>query len=490
MGQNTFLEVSSSYFHMHWPSTWSDEFNALSGGAAASVDVQRRHRHLHRRSGADRPALPRRLSPADQHRPHALHRRLPRRQPSAEDRIRELVDADRHRRLQHLRRRAAARTRGRPARATERSRPAARPSEVFLLQHAAHAANEDAQLRRLRAGSRELLRAFTLNLGLRWSYYDGDIPAQSGGGGRVVPACACNVYPGDQSAVQRGTRSRRAPASCASSPKTARTSSKASYSRYYESMYTSRVQQHQPEHINTTGVATYAWNGDLNDDGQRRLPRARHAEEPVRAEGERDRSEPEGSEERRDHVRVPARGGEQLCRSTSTGFSAGSTTTTVDQNCFGLPCNTVASTVYTPNRPSSTPGPDNITRHRRRPTRDLLQRLPAVPRQGHVLPHQLRQQRRRRAARSATRRSSSSISKRMSNRWQMQGSYVWSRLDGDPACSDYTNPNNLLDVRAARAAAPTISRTPSSCSAATRRRAASRSARTSRRSAGCRSTAR
>ena len=29
MGQNTFLEVSSTYFHMHWPSTWSDEFNAL-----------------------------------------------------------------------------------------------------------------------------------------------------------------------------------------------------------------------------------------------------------------------------------------------------------------------------------------------------------------------------------------------------------------------------------------------------------------------------
>ncbi|HEX3646678.1 MAG TPA: carboxypeptidase-like regulatory domain-containing protein, partial [Vicinamibacterales bacterium] len=29
MGQNTFLEVSSTYFHMHWPSTCADEFNAL-----------------------------------------------------------------------------------------------------------------------------------------------------------------------------------------------------------------------------------------------------------------------------------------------------------------------------------------------------------------------------------------------------------------------------------------------------------------------------
>jgi len=31
MGQNTFLEVSSTYFHMHWPSDWSDEFKALPG---------------------------------------------------------------------------------------------------------------------------------------------------------------------------------------------------------------------------------------------------------------------------------------------------------------------------------------------------------------------------------------------------------------------------------------------------------------------------
>jgi hypothetical protein len=43
-----------------------------------------------------------------------------------------------------------------------------------------------------------------------------------------------------------------------------------------------------------------------------------------------------------------------------------------------------------------------------------------------------------------------SFSKRMSNRWQMQGSYVWSRLNGDQpgigtgSLYDYTNPNNLL----------------------------------------------
>ena len=30
MGQNTFLEVSTSYFHMHWPSDWAEEFYGLS----------------------------------------------------------------------------------------------------------------------------------------------------------------------------------------------------------------------------------------------------------------------------------------------------------------------------------------------------------------------------------------------------------------------------------------------------------------------------
>ena len=37
MGQNTFLEVSSSYFHMHWPSRWTDEFNALSAAQQHSA---------------------------------------------------------------------------------------------------------------------------------------------------------------------------------------------------------------------------------------------------------------------------------------------------------------------------------------------------------------------------------------------------------------------------------------------------------------------
>ena len=37
-GQNTFLEVSSSYFHMHWPTTYSDEFFALPDGRCLAFE--------------------------------------------------------------------------------------------------------------------------------------------------------------------------------------------------------------------------------------------------------------------------------------------------------------------------------------------------------------------------------------------------------------------------------------------------------------------
>ena len=130
---------------------------------------------------------------------------------------------------------------------------------------------------------------------------------------------------------------------------------------------------------------------------------------------------------------------------------------TTDENCYGLPCDTVASTVYAPTRVVNDPGPDNLrgtgddrtltfydvlpqylgkdaffhTNCGNNVTVDCVQRYKAFE---------------------------ISIGKRMSNRWQMQGSYVWSRLDGAQpgiststttircsTCLDFTNPNNILD---------------------------------------------
>jgi hypothetical protein len=131
---------------------------------------------------------------------------------------------------------------------------------------------------------------------------------------------------------------------------------------------------------------------------------------------------------------------------------------TTDQNCYGLPCDTVAATVYTQSRVVTDPGPDNLaggadsrslTFYDVRPeflgrdtffhtncgnnvSIDCVQRYKALE---------------------------LALGKRMSNRWQLQGSYVWSRLDGvqpglitstttlRPAgFFDFTNPNNLLDI--------------------------------------------
>ena len=191
MGQNTFLEVSSTYFHMHWPSTWADEFNALPADQQRPSTFNVTSRHLHRRPGADRPAFPRRLPAPDQHRRDTLHRRLPRRQPSAEDRLRELVDADRHRRLRDLRRHAPPLQRpGRP-RATRPCGPAASRTKVFLYNTPL---TQETKMRNF-AGfvqDRASYQRFTLNLGLRWSYFDGKIPEQSNGGGRWFPV---TTYP-------------------------------------------------------------------------------------------------------------------------------------------------------------------------------------------------------------------------------------------------------------------------------------------------------
>ncbi|HXT30309.1 MAG TPA: hypothetical protein VN716_13540, partial [Vicinamibacterales bacterium] len=130
---------------------------------------------------------------------------------------------------------------------------------------------------------------------------------------------------------------------------------------------------------------------------------------------------------------------------------------TTDQNCYGIPCDQVASTVYTQTRVATDAGPDNLaggadarsltffdvkpeflgkdtflhTNCGNNVSIDCVQRYKALE---------------------------MSISKRMSNRWQMQGSYVWSKLDGvaqglitsqtglRPAgVYDFTNPNNLID---------------------------------------------
>ena len=247
-------------------------------------------------------------------------------------------------------------------------------------------------------------------------------------------------------------------------------------------------------------MQTWSFLGDLNNNGKADRNELGTLQEPVRAR-KSNTIDPNLKDPKNDEIMFAFQ------RELATNWSFNVdwiqrwfSDATTDQNCYGLPCNTVGVDGLRADAHRDRLRPGQHPRHGRRSHADLL----------------------RRAAGSTSARTRSStptaattstidctqrykalefsIGKRMSNRWQMQGSYVWSRLDGAQQGIntngttardgyDYTNPNNLLDFGRARAAAPTISRTPSSCSAATRRRGASTSARTSRRSAVCRSIA-
>jgi hypothetical protein len=115
---------------------------------------------------------------------------------------------------------------------------------------------------------------------------------------------------------------------------------------------------------------------------------------------------------------------------------------TVNQDCFGLPCNTVASTAYAQNKTVTDFGPDNIVGTADDKQLTFYNVLPQYLGKDTIFHTNCGNN----VSVSCTQRYKAfeiSIGKRMSNRWQMQGSYVWSRMNGDLPL-DYTNPNNLL----------------------------------------------
>jgi hypothetical protein len=128
---------------------------------------------------------------------------------------------------------------------------------------------------------------------------------------------------------------------------------------------------------------------------------------------------------------------------------------TTDQNCYGLPCNTVATTVYSPSRIVTDPGLDQIrgtgddrslTFFDVLPGRTLARTRSCTPTAATTS---------RSTACRATRRSNSRSASGCRTAGRCRGSYVWSRLDGSQlglttngtgrVNYDYTNPNNLID---------------------------------------------
>ena len=251
MGSNTFLEVSSSYFHMHWPSQYSEEFYALPDGQRTSA-IQNVTTGIF--SGPE--PTGERIRDAYRYQTnigltryidgflgasHQLKSGFENWYGWGQDVFRVYNDT-------RLRFRNVA---GVP-----------QPSEIYAYNTPL---TQKTEMRNFAAfvQDRVSFSSLTLNLGLRWSYYDGKTPEQTGGGGRWFPEV---TYPEVKAPYKWSTLAPRTGLNWKVT-RDGRNVAKAAYSRYFESMYTTEFDTINPNVIQTTGVATYAWFGDANGNG-------------------------------------------------------------------------------------------------------------------------------------------------------------------------------------------------------------------------------
>jgi hypothetical protein len=452
-GQNTFLEVSSTYFHMHWPSTWADEFNALPAnlqhastfniGTAVYIDgpepTGERFRDAYRHQtniGVTR-YIDGWLGASHQLKTGFENWWTP----TGTDGF--VIQND-----------VRLRYTGPAATCSPTVRTGCTPVEVFLYN------TPLTQLTKMRnfAGfvqDRATYSRITLNLGLRWSYYDGTIPAQSNGGSQWASVCAaCNQsFPEVKTPYSWNTLAPRTGVVIKLS-EDGKNVAKASYSRYYESMYTTEFSAINGNGINTTGVATYAWSGALNPDGTVPISSLLNANGTVPAPGalptaksvfvaRSNTIDPNLKDPKNDEIMFAFQ--RELAPNWSMSvdwIQRWFNDYTVDQDCYGLPCNTTASTAYIQNRTAHDFGPDNLNGTADDSDLTLYQVRPEYLGKDTFFHTNCGNN----VSVSCTQRYRAfelTLGKRMSNRWQMQGSYVWSQLNGDVVL-DYTNPNNAL----------------------------------------------
>lgn len=277
---------------------------------------------------------------------------------------------------------------------------------------------------------RASFKRLTLNLGLRWSFYDGYLPEQSGGGGRWFTE---TTYPKLDAGFNWNTLAPRTSAVWKVTDD-GRNVAKASYSRYYEVMYTGEFADViNPNTINTTGLATYRWFGDANGNGI--VDAGEYDPAPLSTVQPRlNRIDPKLKDPKTDELTFGFQ--RELARNVGLNVSwvqRWFNDQTVDTE-VGIPV-----TGYTP-RTFTDPGPDNLAN-----TTDdqpiTLYDVQSQYRGQNITFH---------TNFPGTQRYKGlelSISKRMSNRWQLLGSYVWSRLDGDIVV-DPNNPNLTIPSHA------------------------------------------
>ncbi|HYT65606.1 MAG TPA: carboxypeptidase regulatory-like domain-containing protein [Vicinamibacterales bacterium] len=277
---------------------------------------------------------------------------------------------------------------------------------------------------------RASFQRLTLNLGLRWSFYDGYLPEQSGGGGRWFPK---TTYPKVDAGFDWNTLAPRTSAVWKVT-EDGRNVAKASYSRYYEVMYTGEFADViNPNTINTGGLATYRWFGDANGNGI--VDAGEYDPSPLSTVQPRlNRIDPKLKDPKTDEVTLGYQ--RELARNVGLNVSwvqRWFNDQTVDTE-IGIPV-----TGYTP-KTFTDPGPDNVAN-----TADdrpiTLYDVQSQFRGQNVTFHT------NFPGTQRYRGLELSVSKRMANRWQLLGSYVWSRLDGDIVV-DPNNPNLTIPSHA------------------------------------------
>jgi hypothetical protein len=445
INQNTFLEVSSSYFHMHWPSTWSDEFNALPASAQRSslfnIDTgvyldgpeptgQRFRDSYRQQTNVGLTRYIDGLLGAS----HQLKTGFENWWGWGSDGFEIFNDT-------------RLRVNGPAATCNVTVKTGCVANEVWGW---ATPLTQRTKMRNFAAFAQDRLsyQRFTVNLGLRWSYYDGKIPAQTGGGGRWFPA---TTY----AAVDPGYNwNTLAPRTGIVWKMTAdgRNVAKASYSRYYEVMYTDEFNSVNPNIISTTSDSIpvkYAWR-DTNGNLQ---PEANELTQTFRFTPKSNTVDPNLRDPKNDEIMFAYQ--REVMSNVSFNvdwIQRWFRDQTVNQDCFGLPCDIVADTAYAATRNVTDFGPDNI----RGTTDDRPLSFYDVKSAYLGKDTFLHTNCGNNVPVSCTQRYKAlelSLVKRMSNRWQMQGSYVWSRMDGDLAL-DFTDPNNRLDFVGNGATAP------------------------------------
>lgn len=281
------------------------------------------------------------------------------------------------------------------------------------------------------AQDRMTFQRFTLSLGLRYASYDGFLPEQTGGGGVWPSLFPLTTYPRIDPGYTWRTWAPRAGFIYKLTPD-GRNVFKLSYSRYFNHMYTWHFSDViNPNVLRTSGMNVYTWYGDLNGNGLvdpgEYNPKAKSVFKP-----KNNSIDPNFNAPKNDEIMV----GFQREITGNLGANVSwiqrwFTDDWADVNQF--PADAYVA------QPFNDPGPDQIVGTADDRTISVYAlKSQYVGTEAYVrqnIPGTVRYQ-----------GLELSVNKRMSNRWQLQMSYVWSRLSGrvwsDSGGREAYDPNN------------------------------------------------